>query len=92
MYTYPRISEYLECATKEPATTLKNRRDLPHESATSFVYFRVVRFRWLCCRGHRYQQTAHKRCISSPAVSASCALLDWQVTPTKASGFAPEGG
>src|SRR4029077_10382587 len=46
----------------------------------------------LRCRGHRYQQTAHKRCHTAPAVSASCALLDWQVTPTKASGFAPDGG
>lgn len=92
MYTYPRISEYMKCTTKEHSNKTKNRRDPPHESATSFIHFRIVRLRRLRCRRHRYQQTALKRCISSTAVSASCALLDWQVTPTKASGFAPDGG
>ena len=29
--------------------------------------------------------------VSSTAVSASCALCDWQVTLVTASGFAPEG-
>jgi len=96
MYTHHRISEHPECTTKGPSFNSKkdfkrkNRRD-PHESASSFVNLRSVRFRGLRCCGHRYQQTALKRCLSSAAVSASCSLRDWKVTLIGPSGFAPEG-
>src|SRR5579871_2209381 len=90
----PAFQNTRNATTKGPSFTQKISKktgEIPHESASSFVYLRSFCLCRLCCRGHRYQQTALKCSVSSTAVSTTCALRDWKVTPSRPSGFASEG-